>query len=204
MAGVPLLNGFLSKEMFFGETIGHAVFVSYAWLLPAFAIAASALSVAYSTRFIHDVFFNGEPINLPRSPHEPVRWMRLPVEILVLLCVAIGIVPQFSVGPLLHAAASAVLRGAVPDYTLALWHGFNWPLAMSLIAFAAGILYYVNRRVLFGLHERYLPRLQSPVAFERVYLWMTQSAEQIMAICDNRSLRRNLALFLLFSISLVL
>jgi multicomponent K+:H+ antiporter subunit A len=202
MAGVPLLNGFLSKEMFFGETIGHPVFVSYAWLLPAFAIAASALSVAYSTRFIHDVFFNGEPINLPRSPHEPVRWMRLPVEILVLLCVAIGIVPQFSVGPLLHAAASAVLRGAVPDYTLALWHGFNWPLAMSLIAFAAGILYYMNRRLLLGVHERYLPRLQSPVAFERVYLWMTQSAEQIMAICDNRSLRRNLALFLLFSISL--
>src|SRR5690606_5858048 len=52
MAGVPLLNGFLSKEMFFAETVEtHAD----SWLdiaLPYLAVIAGAFSVAYSLRFI--------------------------------------------------------------------------------------------------------------------------------------------------------
>ncbi|CAG1014598.1 partial NADH-quinone oxidoreductase subunit L, partial [Burkholderiaceae bacterium] len=57
MAGVPLANGFLSKEMFFDEALraGGPVW----WLVPAVATFAGICSVAYSVRFIHDVFFNG-------------------------------------------------------------------------------------------------------------------------------------------------
>ena len=57
MAGVPLLNGFLSKEMFFGETIvaGEGAVVRIG--LPAVATLAGMFSVAYSLRFIHQVFF---------------------------------------------------------------------------------------------------------------------------------------------------
>ncbi len=57
MAGVPLLNGFLSKEMFFAET----VFISAtAWVeiaLPVIATIAGIFSVTYSLRFTVDVFF---------------------------------------------------------------------------------------------------------------------------------------------------
>jgi hypothetical protein len=57
MAGVPLLNGFLSKEMFFAET----VFIqSTPWVdfsLPVIATLAGVFSVAYSARFVFDVFF---------------------------------------------------------------------------------------------------------------------------------------------------
>ena len=91
MAGVPLLNGFLSKEMFFAKTVDLAT-GSIPWL-PILATIAGALAVAYSLRFIHDVFFNGEPIDLPRTPHEPPRWMKVPVEILVVLCLLVGIFP---------------------------------------------------------------------------------------------------------------
>ena len=57
MAGVPLLNGFLSKEMFFAETIfaGQGPLTRIG--LPAVATLASMFSVAYSARFIHSVFF---------------------------------------------------------------------------------------------------------------------------------------------------
>jgi multicomponent K+:H+ antiporter subunit A len=48
MAGVPLLNGFLSKEMFFAETVGHPQFEAIGWLLPLFATIAGMLAVAYS------------------------------------------------------------------------------------------------------------------------------------------------------------
>ena len=71
MAGVPLLNGFLSKEMFFAQTVHLTTMGDISWLWPILATVAGIFSVAYSARFIHDVFFNGDPINLPRLPHEP-------------------------------------------------------------------------------------------------------------------------------------
>ena len=79
MAGVPLLNGFLSKEMFFGETLSQNLLGSFNWLVPAVATLAGVFSVAYSLRFIHDVFFNGEPASetaFPNSlrPADPPRF----------------------------------------------------------------------------------------------------------------------------------
>ncbi len=90
--GVPLLNGFLSKEMFFSETLHQHLLGSFSWLLPTMATIAAAFSVAYSLRFIHDVFFNGTPINLPKfPPHEPPRYMKIPVEVLVFCCLLVGV-----------------------------------------------------------------------------------------------------------------
>lgn len=115
MAGVPLLNGFLSKEMFFGETLSQNLLGSFNWLVPAVATLAGVFSVAYSLRFIHDVFFNGEPARLPKfPPHEPPRYMKVPVEILVFLCLLVGMLPAYTVAPLLAAAASASLGGQLP------------------------------------------------------------------------------------------
>ena len=83
MAGVPLLNGFLSKEMFFAETVDATTHLHLGLLLPAVVTLAGMFAVAYSLRFIHDVFFNGEPIGLGKTPHEPPRWMKAPMEVLV-------------------------------------------------------------------------------------------------------------------------
>ncbi|KAA0594354.1 multicomponent K+:H+ antiporter subunit A [Azospirillum lipoferum] len=143
MAGVPLLNGFLSKEMFFAEALSAKdplpVFFD---VLPVAAMVASAFSVAYSLRFIHGTFFGPDPVGLPHEPHEPPAWMRFPVEVLVLACIVIGILPAATVGPYLDMAARAALGAATPDYSLAVWHGFNLPLVMSMAAFAAGLILY--------------------------------------------------------------
>lgn len=142
MAGVPLLNGFLSKEMFFAET----VFVQgQPWLetaLPLVATVSGLFAVVYSLRFGHDVFFGSAAQGLPREPHEPVRWMRVPIELLVLACLVVGIAPAISIAPALAAAARPVVGGELPAYSLALWHGFNEPLAMSLVALAGGAIVY--------------------------------------------------------------
>jgi multicomponent K+:H+ antiporter subunit A len=149
MAGVPLLNGFLSKEMFFTETLHQGVLGSLSWLIPVLATVAAVFAVAYSARFIHDVFFNGEPIGLSKTPHEPPRYMRVPMEVLVGLCIVVGVFPQFVVGDLLQQAAKVVLAGPLPVYSLAIWHGFNVPLLMSVVALIGGILLYINRKSLF-------------------------------------------------------
>jgi multicomponent K+:H+ antiporter subunit A len=152
MAGVPLANGFLSKEMFFAETLaieGHGLL---GFATPLLAVAAGTFSVAYSLRFIHDVFFNGDASGLPRAPHEPPRWMRVPVEILVLACLAVGLAPGYTVAPLLEVGARAVLGRELPGYSLALWHGFNAPLAMSALALAAGVGLYFALQKRVNLH----------------------------------------------------
>ncbi len=201
MAGVPLANGFLSKEMFFAETIGHPAFDEVGWLLPLFATLAGVLAVAYSARFIHDVFFNGAPIDLPRQPHEPPRWLRAPIEVLVVACLLVGIFPEWSVAPLLRAAAGAVLQGPLPEFRLALWHGFNMPFVMSLAALAGGVLVYALRQPLFALYER-LPSLHARIAFERFYERLVAFARAAVGRADNGSLQRYAMLFVAFALAL--
>ena len=144
MAGVPLLNGFLSKEMFFAETVFVSAHPAIEYGLPALATLAGVFAVVYSLRFGHDVFFGPPPTDLPRPPHEPVHWMRVPVELLVLACVVVGVLPAWSIGALLATAAQPVVGGPLPAYSLALWHGFNTPLVMSLIATVGGVLLYLR------------------------------------------------------------
>ncbi|MBU0902316.1 MAG: monovalent cation/H+ antiporter subunit A [Gammaproteobacteria bacterium] len=196
MAGVPLLNGFLSKEMFFSETLNQHLLGSFNWVIPAAATLAGVFSVAYSLRFIHDVFFNGEPINLPHyPPHEPPRYMKVPVEILVFLCLLVGIVPAYTVAPLLAAAASATLAGDVPTYSLSIWHGFNLPLLMSFIALFGGILVYVFRQPLFRWYAG-LPSVDAKLIFERGVVLMIKGCTAITQWLENASLQRYLALLL--------
>jgi multicomponent K+:H+ antiporter subunit A len=157
MAGVPLMNGFLSKEMFFAETVTKDSHALMEWLLPLGATVAGAFSVAYSLRFIHDVFFNGEPVGLSKVPHEPPHFMRVPVELLVLLCVAVGLAPAWVIGSLLAVAGKAALLGpnpgVMPEYTLALWHGFNLPLLMSAVALVLGTTIYFALQKGINLHR---------------------------------------------------
>ncbi|NZA25360.1 monovalent cation/H+ antiporter subunit A [Luteimonas sp. SJ-92] len=151
MAGVPLLNGFLSKEMFFAEALeirGHDAMrlgVSIA------AFLAGIFGVAYSLRFVHDTFF-GAPPDLGREIHEPPRWMKIPVEILVVACLAVGVVPALTIAPVLETSARGVLGPALPEYSLAVWHGFNLPLLMSIGSMVLGVTLYFGLRRLFDIH----------------------------------------------------
>ncbi len=143
MAGVPLLNGFLSKEMFFAETLFISRSPLVEWTLPLLAALAGMGSVAYSLRFCVEVFFGPKATDLPHPPEEPPFFMRAPMALLVLLCVVVGVAPQTTVGVLLAVAAKPVTGGALPEYSLALWHGFNRPFVMSLAALVGGVLGYL-------------------------------------------------------------
>ncbi|APA86972.2 monovalent cation/H+ antiporter subunit A [Paraburkholderia sprentiae WSM5005] len=195
MAGVPLLNGFLSKEMFFGETLAQSMFGPLNFAVPVIAVVAAALSVAYSLRFVWGVFFDGEtPHDLPHyPPHEAPRFMRLPVEILVALCLLIGLFPQQSIGRLLASAAWFALGGKLPDYSLSLWHGINTPLVMSAVSFAAGAALFFFRRNAFRHHRTALTELNASEIFEHVVQRLERSAGVIVRVFETRSLPAYLA-----------
>ena len=200
MAGVPLLNGFLSKEMFFAESLELNLAGLWAWIPPIIATVAGIFAVAYSARFIHDVFFNGKPTNLPiYPPKEPPRYMKIPVEILVVACILVGVFPAFSVGPLLEAAASATLAGDVPDYGLSVYHGFNLPLFMSITAFVGGLIMYSQRQKFFDFHARFR-EVDEKAVFEAVVSWLVIRARSFTARLENGSLQRYVMLLVVSAI----
>jgi multicomponent K+:H+ antiporter subunit A len=193
MAGVPLLNGFLSKEMFFAET-AH-VGGTEDWKMSYAAVAMGIFSVAYSLRFI-SVFFGQLAKDLPQEPHEPVRWMRFPVECLVVLCIAVGIMPERVVGDILAVASSSVLGAAMPAYDLAIWHGFNLALGMSGAALVLGALLYWVLLRRHDLRERtrvpVLHRLKGAQAYENTMLALTLGANWLIHWTATRRLQPQL------------
>ena len=205
MAGVPLLNGFISKEMFFTE----AVFVSAApWfqrVLPVAAVVAGVFSVAYSLRFTARVFFGPDTCaNLPRVPHEPPHWMRVPIEVLVLACLVVGIVPQWSIQYILGTAALPVVGGELPEFDLAVWHGFNLPLWMSFLALAGGIVLYLLLRkpLQSGRIERapLVGLFNGKRLFHHAMARLTAAARSALRLLGTRRLQPQLFLLVLVTV----
>ena len=205
MAGVPLLNGFLSKEMFLAEAVAWH---NGTWLdrsLPYLAVTASVFSVAYSMRFILTVFFGPVATDLPKTPHEPPAWMRRPVELLVLVCLLVGILPALTLGPVVNAAAVSVLGADAHFHDIAIWHGVNAALMLSLIALGVGALLYLAMapglpRSPEGpplLHHLRAQRIYEQIMLQLGWIWPRQALRWVA----TDSLQPQLRLLVLMAIA---
>lgn len=193
MAGVPLLNGFLSKEMFFEQALSATTSSFVDWVVPILVTLAAVFAVAYSLRFIHDVFFNGEPVDLPKEPHEPPRFMKIPVDFLVIMCFLVGVLPMIFVAPILAIAVAGSLQTTPPEYSLAMWHGFNLPLMMSILALVLGVVVYSFRRRLFIWHEKRIAHLDARVIYNFVLNSINKLAVMVTRVFDKGSLQHAIA-----------
>ncbi|HET8698757.1 MAG TPA: hydrogen gas-evolving membrane-bound hydrogenase subunit E, partial [Gammaproteobacteria bacterium] len=196
MAGVPLLNGFLSKEMFFEESIVAGSASGLRFTLPAVATLWGIFSVAYSARFIHQVFFGPAASGLPRPPHEPTRGMLVPSAALVLACLLVGVLPAATLGPYLMTAAVSLLGARVPEYELAVWHGLTVPLAMSLVALAGGLALYLAL-LLRGhamVNTPLLSRLDARRAFDVLNVVIVRGADKVAHLIFSSRLQVQLLL----------
>jgi multicomponent K+:H+ antiporter subunit A len=167
-------------------------------------VLGSALAVTYSIRLIHSIFFGAPPESFPREPHEPPFWMRFPVMFLVVACLVVGIVPGLTIGPFLHVAVSSVLGAATPQYSLAVWHGFNLPLAMSAIALAAGALLYLWAGDYLERSESplFLGRIQGQRIFEKVTVAISwRWARRVEEILGTRRLQPQMRLLVAVAIA---
>jgi multicomponent K+:H+ antiporter subunit A len=190
MAGVPLLNGFLSKEMMLEEA-SHTAYAGQAWLFPLLATIGALLSAAYSARLIFHVFLGPERHDYPRHPHDPPLGMWLPVAILVVPIVLIGMMPATFAGAIVARTSLAAAGGSLPDYHLALWHGPTPALAMSATALVGGLVLLwayaaVNRMRLA------VPRPDAMILFQASIAGMVRASRLFLGRFDNGSLPRYL------------
>lgn len=198
MAGVPFFNGFLSKEMFLTEAVAFGTLGGWRWLVPALASLAALCSVAYSARLVHDTFFNGAPRDLPNPhPHEPPWGMKGPVALLAILCVVVGLLPALTLGPLVLVASTAMLGQAPPEFHLAIWHGLNLPLLLSMLALGGGVGLYAWLSRGKQLHrvqsENWFGMLTGPNVFGRLQDGILNAAGRITALLETGSLQRYIA-----------
>ncbi len=206
MAGVPLLNGFISKEMFLAEALDAQSGTLIDVILPFAATIASGFSVFYSIRFIHQTFFGPAPTNLPRQPHEAPHWMRLPIEILVVACLLVGILPAITIGPVLRMSAKSVLGDQMPEFSLAIWHGFNAPLLMSLMALVGGAFAYKKFGARLNAVEEspVIGRLKARRTFEAVLAAVVDAARVLHRVTGTAKLQTQLRLLIATALCMAL
>ncbi len=138
MAGLPPLGGFISKELMLEQST-HAVLAGRALLVPALATLAALLSAAYSLRYAVALHAGARRTGDAAAPHDPGAALLGPPAILAAVALALGLGPVALAGRLVATASAAATGGPLPELHLALWHGVNPALLMSLGAVAAAV-----------------------------------------------------------------
>lgn len=173
MAGVPPLNGFISKEMFL-EAALHSPFG-----IPVAIVAtgASVMTAAYCLILAHKVFFGPESTTLPKQPHEAPWLMLLPPAVLAVLVVLIGVAPGLVEKSLVSPAVAAVLQ-AEPAFHLALWHGVTPALGLSAVALGGGLATYLALPWVLPAFHRWTPRRLHANGLYNWLWWREQVVER--------------------------
>ncbi len=189
MAGIPLLNGFLSKEMMLEEA-NRTVLFNSTWLVPVLATVGSLFSAAYCFRLIGHVFLGPVREDYPTKPHDPGSGFWLPPAILVVLVFVIGIAPAI-VEPYVKLVTASVLGGeaALPKAHFKLWHGLVPALFMSIIAVVGGLLMMTVFTPALRFWEN-APRPEAKVIFEALVEAAARLARALILPLHNGAFSR--------------
>ncbi len=179
MAGIPFLNGFLSKEMMLEEAYDTVLFGS-PWMVPVLVVFGSAFSAAYSFRLIGHTFLGKVRDDYPAKPHDPGPGLWLPPAILVVPVVVIGVAP-FLAEPFVKLVTAAVLGDAamVPTAYFKIWHGLVPALYMSIIAVIGGLILLAMFNPALRLWDA-APRPEAKVIFEAMVEAVVAASQRII------------------------
>ncbi len=143
MAGLPPMIGFIGKELIYEAKIGLPEIGN--WLMVA-GVLTNVIMVAISFALIFHLF-GGKLRYAGRVPTRPAFALWIGPAILAGTSLLIGLFPS-RVANLLLRPAITFIRPSIDTLSLALWHGFNEVLLMSLATIGAGItLYLLYRKV---------------------------------------------------------
>ena len=194
MAGVPLFNGFLSKELFLEATL-HGPF----GVLGAIVATGSAvLTTTYCLILTHKVFWGPESRDLEKHPHEAPVMMLLPPAILALLVVGIGIYPGLVEGSIVKPAYAAVVQGDIGKFYISIWHGLTPALFMSVTALVGGAIAYRFLPEVVKTLSRWAPEKYNANNLYDHLWWKSQWVENFAKRLTNTQMTGLLRDYLIF------
>jgi multicomponent K+:H+ antiporter subunit A len=191
MAGIPPLNGFISKEMMLKEAT-YAVWLGNALVVPALATIGAMFSVAYSFRYISHVFMGPVRKDYPAKPHDPGIGMWAGPALLAGIVIVIGLMPWLA-EPLVSRVSAAV-TGSDPKVHLTLWHGVNAALFMSIAAIAGGLVLLWGHQRLEKNWERAGPPAAKTI-FDAIVGAATRGCRWLTLALHDGALTRFAAIF---------
>ena len=193
MAGIPFLNGFLSKEMMLKEST-YTVLFDLPWLVPALATFGSLFSAAYCFRLIGHTFFGPVRDDYPTKPHDPPAGLWLPPAFLVVLVVAIGVAP-FLAEPFVKLVTASVLRDAaeMPKADFEIWVGLVPALYMSVVAVVGGLIMVALFNPALRAWDA-APRPEAKVIFEGIVEAAASLARNLILPLHNGAFSRYAAI----------
>jgi multicomponent Na+:H+ antiporter subunit A len=147
LAALPPTLGFIGKEMLLEATLAANV---AGLILTVALVFASAIFVATAGIVGVRPFFGKKATN-PKQPHEAPPNLWLAPILLSALGILFAAMPSVLEDSLLRPAAEAIAREPV-TLDLALWHGLNPPLALSVVSLGFGLAIYAGLKpVLYAL-----------------------------------------------------
>ncbi len=209
MAGLPPLIGFVAKEGVFaslveagadasaeasvGPGLSAEGLAAWAWIALALVFLGSVLTVAYSARFVWGAFWSRPGVAPTPLHREPAMIAAAPG----LLALA-SLVAAFTIGFIepLYAAYADALPGDDADH-LALWHGFEVALWLSLAVYALGALLVWGRARVARMQASLPPLIDSSRGYLGVVAAVDRFAASVTTAIQHRGLPGYLGLIML-------
>jgi len=151
MAALPPLIGFIAKEQLYAATSEGLAPLA----ITGVTMAASALFIVIAAMVGLRPFI-GQPSDAARHAHEGPFSIWLGPALLAALGLVLGLAPALVDAPLLAPATGAIVNSTTPQrLDLALWHGVNLPLKLSVLTIVLGVALYFARGWLAGILRRF-------------------------------------------------
>lgn len=196
MAGVPPLTGFVAKESVYGALVGAArdgevsgLGPVAGWTVLVGVVLGSALTVAYTARFLWGTFATKRDVPSPDVAPTRVGFLAAPA-LLAALSLGLGFLTRPENAMLVPYADQLPAGGH--DAELALWHGLGLPLVLSAVSLGLGLALFW-RRESFALLQALLP---SPIGADRVYLALVRRLDRVAVEVTGLTQRGSVAIYL--------
>jgi len=198
MAGVPPTFGFVAKEAVLTALLHDAEAGSaLGWVALVGVAVGSVLTMAYSLRFLWGAFGRKPGVEPATFVHEHVDFLASPA-VLAVTGVVLGFLAH-PIGDALALYADTVPAGAseAEPYYLALWHGLEPALFITLGTLVLGALLFVAREPVAAVQRRLSGAPRASDAYLRIMAGIDWTASRTTAATQRGSLPFYLATILM-------
>ena len=196
MAALPPFLGFVAKEADLATLADSASLGPAApWVLGG-VVFGSVFTTIYSLRFLYGAFARkgrAEPSQRVAEMHRPPPVFLVAPAILALAGLVFGVWPT-GLDHVLAEYADDLAPEA--DYHLALWHGVNLPLLLSIVVIAAGVVGFFGRNRLRRARFGYLPLGNADRIYDSVIHGTDVFAVRLTALTQRGSIPATQAVIL--------
>lgn len=204
MAGLPFLNGFLSKEMFFTAVLSVTELKLFSasavgWFIVAAAWIASLFTFVYSMILVFRTFAGTVTVDVEeRRPLEAPVGMLISPIILALLVVGLFFFPNLLGNAILKPALGSMIEGGADlAPSIYAWHGINTELWMTIGIIIAGSIAYL----LLKKWKPYYQYIPSNLTFNNLFIWFIKTYEGFASSVTHRYMTGNLASYFAYIFS---